>query len=96
MGLMPSRIYLDSCIAIYLVEEHQDFAPAIETRLENRLDAGLFVSDLTVMECLVGPMRKANRLIEDKFNRWFEGVTVLTLTNSVFVAAARLRADIRH
>lgn len=92
MGLTPSRIYLDTCIAIYLVEEHQQFAPVVETLLESRSEAGLFVSDLTVMECLIGPLRCENKPLEDKYNGWFEDVTVLTLTNPVFVEAARLRA----
>lgn len=55
MGLTEPRIYLDSCIAIYLVEEHQVFAPPLETLLEGRPDADIYVSDLAVMECLVRP-----------------------------------------
>jgi predicted nucleic acid-binding protein len=93
---MPSRIYLDSCIAIYLVEEHQQHAHRLETLLESRPEAGLFVSDLTAMECLVGPFRSKNKLLEEKYNGWFEDVTVLALTNSVFVEAARLRALHSH
>lgn len=94
---MPSRIYLDSGIAIYLVEEHQKFAYVIETLLESPSEeAGLFVSDLTVMECLVGPLRSKNKPLEEKYNGWFEGVTVLNLTNKVFIEAARLRATHSH
>jgi len=36
MGLNPLRVYFDACIFIYLVEEHQTFAPMIETRLANQ------------------------------------------------------------
>lgn len=92
MGLTPSRIYLDSCIAIYLVEEHQQYAHVIEALLESRSEVGLFVSDLTVMECLVGPLRSKNKYLEEKYNGWFGDVMTVTLTNSVFVKAARLRA----
>jgi uncharacterized protein len=93
LGLTPFRIYLDSCIAIYLVEEHQAFAAKTETLLENRPDAVLFISDLTVMECLVGPFRSGNRPLEEKFNAWFGAVTVLPITNIAFLEAARLRAN---
>ena len=93
MGLKPSRIYLDSCIAIYLVEEHERFAPRIESLLENLPEASLFISDLTVMECLVGPLRNNNKPLEDKYNGWFKDVTLLAVANAVFVEAARLRAN---
>lgn len=39
MGLTEPKIYLDSSVAIYLVEEHRVFAPAIESSLESRPDA---------------------------------------------------------
>lgn len=92
MGLEPSRIYLDSCIAIYLVEEHRELAFRIESLLENQPDARLFVSDLTVMECLIGPFRSNNKRLEEKYKEWFEGVTVLGLNSTVFVEAAQLRS----
>ena len=33
MGLSSRRVYFDSCIVIYLVEEHSTFAPVIESLL---------------------------------------------------------------
>ena len=92
MGVDSIRIYLDSCTAIYLVEEHQGFAPKIESLLEASRDADIFISDLTVMECLVGPLRNKNHLLENKFHQWFANVTVLAITSSAFVKAAELRA----
>jgi len=92
LGLTPTRIYIDSCVVIYLVEEHRDFAPIVESLLEKAPDAKLFISDLTVMESLVGPFRSGNKALEAKFNGWFAGITVLSLTNEIFVDAARLRA----
>ncbi len=90
---MHSRIYLDSCIAIYLVEEHQEFGPVIENLLESQSDAaGLFISDLTILECMVSPLRSKNRLLEEKYNGWFEDVTVLNMPKPVFIRAAQLRA----
>lgn len=92
MGLTEPKIYFDSCIAIYLVEEHPVFAPSIEALLETRPDAEVFISDLTVMECLVGPFRSGNRRLEDKFKRWFESILILPITNIIFTEAAQLRA----
>lgn len=93
MGVKLPKIYLDSCIAIYLVEEHPNYSPQIESLVEGLSDADILVSDLTVMECLVGPLRKGDRSLEEKFNKWFDGVLVLPLSNIVFRDAGRLRAD---
>jgi uncharacterized protein len=93
VGLTEPKIYLDSCVAIYLVEEHSVFAPAIEFLLESRPNAEIFISDLTVMECLVGPLRAGNQTLESKYRQWFESVVVFPVTREVFTEAARLRAD---
>ncbi|QQS34365.1 MAG: type II toxin-antitoxin system VapC family toxin [Acidobacteriota bacterium] len=46
-----------------------------------------------MMECLVGPLRTGNHRLEDKFKRWFHGISVLPVTNIVFTEAAILRAN---
>lgn len=93
MGLISKRIFLDSCIAIYLIEEHEIFAQKIEDLIASISPATLVISDLTVMECLIGPTRSGNRLIEEKFLNWFDDITVLALNRTIFIDAARLRAD---
>ena len=58
------RVYLDSCIVIYLVEEHLDYAPRLDTILADlSKDTEIFlqVSDLTELECLVLPFRQKNQ-----------------------------------
>lgn len=93
MGLDSSKVFLDSCIAIYLVEEHEVFAPQIESLIEAASNSELIISDLTVMECLVGPLRTSNVILEEKFKNWFETILVVPLPGKVFRQAARLRAD---
>lgn len=93
MGLKPLRIYLDSCIVIYLIEEHSTFAPAVETLLANHADALLHISSLTEMECLVMPLRNQNQVLVDKFRDWFDDVIVLSNTREIFQQGAQLRAD---
>jgi predicted nucleic acid-binding protein len=92
VGLTEPKIFLDSCIAIYLVEEHELHAPRVETILENLHTSEIFVSDLAMMECLVKPIRDKNVPLEEKFNRWFASVVVLPVNKRVFVEAAQLRA----
>ena len=71
MGITNRLIYLDSCIIIYLVEEHPTFAPVIETHLARQPQAILAFSSLSEMECLVMPLRQNKQLLLDKFRDWF-------------------------
>jgi predicted nucleic acid-binding protein len=93
LGLSGSTVFLDSCIAIYLVEEHEKFSSQIESLIESANNAELVVSDLSVMECLVGPLRASNVLLEEKYKNWFDNILVVPLPGIVFREAARLRAD---
>jgi hypothetical protein len=73
MGLSRLQLYFDSCIAIYLVEEHPVFAPLIEKRLARQTDSAatlIRVSGLTEMECLVMPLRHGNQPLLNKFRQW--------------------------
>ena len=55
---MAARIYWDSCVAIYQVEQVGPWLAHIEQRLLGLPgDARLCFTDLTWMECRVGPMR---------------------------------------
>ena len=51
MGLNQPCVYLDSCVIIYLVEEHPQYAPLIEARLQNSTGVALGFSALSEMEC---------------------------------------------
>ncbi len=87
------RIYLDACIVIYLVEEHQIFAPKIENYLASVSNVQFYVSDLTEMECLVMPLRMKNKVLLEKFENWFDKVTIFSHNKEIFHDAAQLRAD---
>lgn len=93
MGLKEIFIYLDSCLVIYLVEEHPIFAPLLETYIENKSNLVFIVSDLTEMESLVMPFRNKNQRLIDKFYDWFTQVKVVSLDKEIFHQAAKLRAD---
>lgn len=93
MGLKPINVYLDSCLVIYLVEEHAIFAPLFETHIANAQDLIFVVSDLTEMECLIMPFRKNNQQLVDKFHDWFAKAEIVSLDKNVFHRAAKLRAD---
>ncbi len=89
MGL---TVYLDSCIVIYLVEEHTVFAPLLERKLLEREGVILAVTRLAELECLVLPYRNNDQRLVDKFRSWFSVVNILALDDEIFPSAARLRA----
>ncbi len=91
MGL-ETNVYLDSCVAIYLVEEIEPYASFIRRLTRNTAGPNFIISSLTKMECLVMPMRNADKAIQDKFVEWFTKLETLTVTDADFLAAARLRA----
>lgn len=92
MGLTPPRIYLDTCIVIYLIEEHPLFVASIEKSLASVPDAVLVISALVEMECLVMPIRKNNNLLVEKYRDWFMQTESVGLEHEIFLRAAELRA----
>jgi predicted nucleic acid-binding protein len=86
------KIYLDSCIAIYLVEEHPAYAASIENMLST-CDGIVCYSPLTELECLVLPLRLKRNDLLGKFNRFFSLNLKLDMPDAVYQEATRLRAD---
>jgi len=93
MGLAEPFIFLDSCLAIYLVEENTAFVGKLENALAANSDAVFCISPLTEMECLIMPMRRQNNVLITKFENWFQTLKILTMESEVFRKAAQLRAD---
>jgi uncharacterized protein len=92
MGLTQPRAYLDSCVIIYLVEEHPIYAPMLEAHLQQTPIVTLAFSALSEMECLVMPLRNSNQVLIDKFHDWFNQAKSLPLERDVYQRAAEMRA----
>jgi len=84
------KVYIDSCTAIYLVEEHPAYCETIENALA-KLDGITCYSPLTELECLVLPLRLKRKALLDKFNRFFSLNLRLDMPDSVYREAVRLR-----
>lgn len=89
-------LFLDSNIVIYVVEGNPAFAPKTVLRLATAQTAGdsFMISDLTRMECLVGPLKTQNVMVEASFHAFFgrSDVRVAAITAAVCDRAARIRA----
>jgi hypothetical protein len=55
-----TKVYLDSCLAIYLVERHPRFYAALHERIAVHADATFCVSALTRLEVLTRPLREGD------------------------------------
>lgn len=89
-------VYLDSGIVISLVEQRAVWGPSVALRTSELERAGsLFaVSDLTRMECRVGPLRAGDAPLIAAYLNYFgdPSLQVGSLTSAVCDRAAEIRA----
>ncbi|MBC8114951.1 MAG: PIN domain-containing protein [Candidatus Saccharimonas sp.] len=89
-------VYLDSGIVISLVEKRAVWGPLVASRTSELEQTGcLFaVSDLTRMECRVGPLRSGDALLMAAYLNYFGDPTLQigSLTSAVCDRAAEVRA----
>lgn len=94
-----ARVYLDSCIVIYLIEGSAEIQAAIRSALQAPEDNPLTIcySDLTRLECRVGPLQRTDEDLLGLFDLFFLGSDVerTPLTTEVFDLATELRAKYR-
>ncbi len=70
--------YVDSCIAIYHVERVAPWDAVVGQAL-TEFQGGLVISDLVRMECLVGPLRDADRAAQAEYRAFFDAVVSVSL-----------------
>jgi predicted nucleic acid-binding protein len=90
-----TRIYLDSCVIIYLVE-NAPRAQQVVAFLQNYPDHIQFSSNLALMECLVAPLRTGNTLLVRAYETYFDTMQMIPSRQSVFRQAAELRAHLQN
>ncbi len=90
-------VYLDTNVVIYAIELHAVFGIPAQSRLASSLAVGdsLMISDLVRMECLVGPIKAGNAVLEKKFRTFFasKGMRVVPISPAVCDRAASIRAS---
>jgi predicted nucleic acid-binding protein len=90
-----SLIYLDSCIVIYLIERHPQYASIIEQALAEQHQAIIALSPLVQLEVLVKPMRDNNKQIVQLYQQFLAATRMLSITDAIFDIALDLRVR-RH
>jgi predicted nucleic acid-binding protein len=90
------KVYLDSNVVIYLIEQPPVWGPRAIARLATaRANADqILASDITRLECRVGPLAKSDATMLALFDAFFAApnVLVLPLTAAVCDRAASIRA----
>src|SRR5687768_15037894 len=90
-------IYCDSNIYIYWLDQVGPFHLRAEARMLALQAAGdrVAISDLTRLECVIGPMKRNDLTTLADFTNYFARpwVTLVPLTAAVFDRAAQLRVD---
>lgn len=87
MGL----IYVDTCLLIYVVENHRRWGGAVADALSNARDS-VCISSLVKCECLVGPIKRGDPIQRRAYTEVFERFVTLEMPEPVYLLAAELRA----
>lgn len=88
MGL----IYLDTCLVIYLVERHGHWYEPLVKTMAHADDFRFGISPLVKCECLVGPLKRGDPVLERAYRELFEQFVALDMPEAVYLQAAQLRA----
>ena len=88
--------YLDSNIVMYFIESRSLWGPRATAVIGDMRSHGdiLAVSDLTRMECRVGPVRAGDAFLLQAFDSFFSaaGVGVIPITSAAWDRATTIRA----
>jgi predicted nucleic acid-binding protein len=85
-------IYLDSCIVIYAVENHPRWGEPSRAALTGQLGTNSAISPLVKLECLVGPLKHGDRVLEARFREFFVNSNQIDMPEAVYLLASELRA----
>jgi uncharacterized protein len=85
-------IYLDACLMIYLAEGHARWGEPVANALRAAREARFGVSPLVKFECLVGPIKRGDPVLERVYTELFDKFAALSMPEPVYLQAARLRA----
>jgi predicted nucleic acid-binding protein len=83
------RIYLDSSVVIYLVEQVAPFISRLNTRLVSTDE--LVVSELTRLECRVKPIKESHSNLLQDYDDFFESAVsqIVELSRGVMEQATK-------
>ena len=91
MGL----IYLDACLVIYLTERHARWGEPVAGAIAQAEGARFGISPLVKCECLVGPIKRGDPVLQRAYIDLFDQFASLEMPEPVYLQAAQLRGHFR-
>ena len=88
---MQRRLYLDSSVVIYLVENTAKKGPVLSV-LSGYQNYALCSSYLALMECLVKPLQNSNLSLVSAYEAYFQTLILISSPRKAFRLAAEIRA----
>jgi len=85
-------IYLDACLVIYLTEDHVRWGASVAEAMRQADQARFAISPLVKCECLVGPIKRGDPVLERAYIELFGVFLSLAMPEPVYLQAALLRA----
>ena len=85
-------IYLDACLLIYLIEEHAAWGEQVAQAIQSAVERRFVISPLVKCECLVGPIKRGDPLLQQDYAEFFRRLPCLEMPEAVYLGAAELRA----
>jgi predicted nucleic acid-binding protein len=89
------RAYLDSCTVIYLIEGPESLSRSLRSALDpSKSSPKACISELTRLECRVGPIRQGNPDLLSEFDAFFGSreVEIIPHDRDIFELATQIRA----
>ncbi len=85
------RVYLDSCMVIYLIENAGSFSEQVRQFLAKNDNAILYVSPLVRLEVLVKPLRDGAETLVADYEEFIAAQNWLSLNDPIVDQALQLR-----
>ena len=91
------NLFLDACVIIYLIESREPFYSKIRETLlqmaETYPDISIVISRLSILECLVYPLRQHENAVVEQYRTFFarQDLQIVELTSDVVEKALWLR-----
>jgi uncharacterized protein len=82
-------IYLDACLLIYLTERHARWSEPVADAMARAAEARFGISPLVKCECLVGPIKRGDPVLERAYTELFEVFLSLAMPEPVYLQAAQ-------
>lgn len=93
------NLFFDACIVIYLIEGKEPFCQQVQEKLQaitrNTPDTIIAISRLSVLECLVNPLRAQDNHIIEQYRSFFarQDLLIIDLHPEVVERALWLRVN---